>query len=741
MQAKWIGCTSDKYFDTDQRSLVAAKAQYYRKNFEFSKMPVKAELEIAALGIFKAFINGKSVSGEYFAPGWTNYRKRILKRIYDVTDLVEKNNAIAVCVGDGWYAGNISIKGRRLYGEYPLSLYAVLTVTYKDGSTEEIVTDESWKGGLGAVRENDFLYGEIYDTRLPHAEISLPDFNDKGFESVKITEDKTHLLDYVDYEPILAQGELKGTLVKVIEENKLIYDFGQNFAGVVRIKAAGPEESKIIIRHGEMLNADGTLYTANLRIAKATDTVILHGKSMVEYSPTFTYHGFRYVEITCTQRAEVIEITGVVLHNDLKRTGRVETSNPLVNKLISNVEWGMRSNFVDLPTDCPQRNERMGWSADTQVFSRSAMYIANCKKFYEKHLVCIEDDRDGGKIPDVVPYFGVAPFDSTGWRDVCVVLPYNLYQIYGDKEKTKTYIPMINDFFHRQQETAVDYIWEKCNYNDWLNIDHECDNAVLSGLINLYVFSLIIELFNYVGEDASEVIDYTNKVREKFISAFMSDGGVIKQGTQTVYALAYVVGLITKEQAVKLLTEQFALKNNHIHSGFLGIRFILPVLCDIGLVDLAYELICCDTYPSWGYSIVNGATTIWERWDSWTIEKGFQDEIMNSFNHYSLGSCGEWFYEYMLGIKPLEVAFKKVKIKPFVDKTGRITSVSGSFDSVNGKISVSWKKVNDGFVCDITKPSSLFAAFEFDGVTKIVQDGEVKTEFDAFANHTTVYFN
>lgn len=738
--AQWIGCLSDKHFSTDKQSLTAAKAQYFRKQFNLNKTPVKAQLEITALGIFTVFINGKKVSEEFFAPGWTNYRKRILLRKYDVANLVKGENAIAVCVGDGWYAGNISIKGRRLYGEYPLEIYANLTVTFSDGSTKTIATDQSWRGGLGAIRENDFLYGEVYDSRLPHEQISMPDFVEKGFEKVVVMPDKSDRLFYKDYQPVIIKKMLDMNLVSG-DRQHFIGDFGQNFAGVLRIKCVGDNGDKIIIRHGEILNDDGSLYTENLRIAKATDTIILNGNHMVEYTPTFTYHGFRYVEITCTGNAEIIDVVGCVLYNDLPRTGEFITSHPMVNQLISNIEWGMRSNFVDLPTDCPQRNERLGWSGDTQVFCRSAMFIADCKKFYEKHMLCVDDDREGGIIPDIVPFFGVARKDCSGWRDIAVVLPFNLWQFYGDKDTLMEYVPLIKDFLAQQQSTAKDFIWEFNNYNDWLNIDHQCNDAVLATLTNMYLFKLAAELFDGLGLDSSEIKDYFYKIKQSFVQKFVEDDGAILEGTQTVYSLAYLVGVINKEQAKRLLKEQFTLKNNHIHSGFIGIRFVLPVLCEVGLDDLAYELICCDTYPSWGYSIVNGATTIWERWDSYTKEKGLQEAIMNSFNHYSLGSCSEWFYEYVLGISPLEAGFKKVRIRPFVDRTGRISSAKGSFNSVSGKISVEWQKEEGGFVCNIEKPAELFAEFVIPGAYKIVQDGIEVKEFNPNAQKTTVYIS
>lgn len=741
MKAKWIGFISDKEnVNKDKGSYTGAYGQYYRTNFSLQGEPIKAEMQIAGLGIFKAYINGEEVGNEFFAPGWTNYKKRILLRRYDVMPLLQKENGISVCMGEGWYVGFISIKGRKVYGDYPLELYMQLTITYRDGSVQEIVTDENWKAGLGALKENDFLYGEVFDARLPHRETSTFNFDDSQWDKVEIMPNKSHLLYYHDYEPVVIKKKLSAELVSK-KDNVCIYNFKQNFAGSVTVKAVGERGDTITIRHGELLEQDGSLFTKNLRSAKANDILILNGEE-ITYTPTFTYHGFQYIEITCTGNAKVLELWGNALYNDIRRTGSFETSHPLVNQLNSNIEWGMRSNFVDLPTDCPQRNERLGWTGDAQVFSRSAMYIADCRKFYKKYMLLIEDDRDGGRIPDMVPYFNVMNLDSTGWRDAAVIVPYNLWEMYGENSVIRENLSIIKDFIAHQQSMAVDYIWEKSFYNDWLNIDQKCDPAVLATLFNIYSFTLTIAMFKAVGEPYMHIQSDVEKMKAKFKEKFVGEDGSILQGTQTVYAFAYRNGIITKEQARKHLWEQFEKTNFHIHTGFLGIRFILPVLCDLGFADLAYELICKTTFPSWGYSIVNGATTIWEHWDSYTIENGLKDPIMNSFNHYSLGSCAEWFYSYVLGIKPIEAGFKKLKIQPYVDKTGRINHAAGSFDSVSGKISVRWEKLKNGqFKCEVEKPAQMQTEFVFENVTKIVCNGIESKTFNPQATKVEVYFN
>ncbi len=739
MLKRWIGYISDAHCaEIEKYDTFGCVAQYYRKRFSLKEKPVKATIEISALGIFSVFVNGKKASEEYFAPGWTTYGKRILLREYDITPLLDENNAISVCVGEGWYCGYLSIKGRNVYGEPPHSIVAEITVTYADDSTEKIVTDESWLAGTGAIRENDFLGGEIYDARLCHKETSLYDFDDREWNNVSLTEDFSERLTKIYYEPVILQETFPA---KIVSSNgrKTVYDIGQNLAGVVTVRAKGPAGAKLTIRHGEMLDSDGEVYTENLRCAKATDTLIL-GNEEIEYTPTMTYHGFRYFDIVADEGVEIISVCARALYNDLKKTGEVQTSNALVNQLLSNITWGMKSNFVDLPTDCPQRNERLGWSGDTQVFSRSAMYLADCRRFYEKHLLCLNDDRKDGLIPSMVPFFGVSQYDALGWRDVAVVLPFNLWEMYGDVAKAKEQVPMINDFIGHILDTREDGIWTKSFYNDWLNVDEDVHPAVLATLCSAYCVMLTCKLYKDIGEACDVYEKEFLAIKRAFLEKFVDETGRIEGETLTAYAMAYVNGFISADVAKEGCLRALAAKNNHIHSGFLGLRFILPVLCEVGLVDMAYELLTKKTYPSWGYSIENGATTIWERWDSYTIEKGFQDKGMNSFNHYSLGSCGEWFYEYGLGIKPIVAGFTKTQIKPYVDRSGKIDHMSGSFDSVNGKISVSWYREKGYYVCEIEKPSEMYAEFVFDNVMQIEQDGRNAEKFDPYATKTTVYF-
>ncbi|MBQ8320020.1 MAG: family 78 glycoside hydrolase catalytic domain [Clostridia bacterium] len=739
MNGKWIGFKTDQNFDESNAYIPhGAEAPYFRKKFSLAEKKIeKATLKITSLGIFKAFINGKEVGDEYFAPGWTNYAKRILLMQYDVTDMLEKDNAIAVCVGDGWYVGYLCILGRNRYGKYPLELYAELIVRYEDGSEEKIVTDESWLGGKGAIGFNDFLYGEEYDARLPHAECSTVGFDDEEWGQVCVCEDKSERLSVFDCPPVRIFKTLTPVFLHTSPKGD-IYDVKQNIAGFLRIRCKGARGAKIVMRHGEMLNEDGTLYTDNLRTAQAKDTYILRGDGVEEYAPTFTYHGFRYVEISVEGEVESLELTACALTSDLPQTGSVETSNEIANQLFSNIMWSQRDNFIELPTDCPQRNERLGWSADTQVFSRSGMYNTDAEVFYEKQMMRIDDDRRGGKIADVVPYFGVAPFDSCGWRDVVAVVPYNLWKMYGNLDVVRKYKPMLEEFVDRQMETAKDYVWEEAYYGDWLNVDDESDHAALATATQALSVKMIAELFEAAGFGGEKYFSIYEKIKAAFRKEFVGEKGKIKSDSQSLYCIAYQAGLIDGEEAAPNLYEALKRKNFHIHSGFLGIRFILPTLCDLGMKDVAYTLLTNTSYPSWGYSIVNGATTIWERWNSYTINSGFADKTMNSFNHYSLGSCGEWYYEYMLGIKPLKEGFEKLQIKPYIDGTGKITFAKGYYESRKGKISVEWKREGDTAEIVVEKPAELYTEFCFEKVERIEQDGKFVAEFDPYAKMTKV---
>lgn len=736
MDTKWIGYKTDD--NAYGELLHGSAAPYLRKRFTLKGNIKKAVLNITSLGIFKAYINGNAVSDEYFAPGWTNYSKRILIKSYDVTELLKEDNAISVCLGDGWYVGYLCNRGRNIYGHYPLELYVRLAVEYGDGETEEIVTDETWLGGKGAIGINDFCYGEVYDARLPDAETSLPQFDDTGWGKVTVCEDISDRLATFDCEPVRIVDVLFPTVCPEALSEGTIYNFGQNFSGVVKLTCCGERGAKVTIRHGELLDVNGTLYTDNLRVAKATDTYILKGDGQETYVPSFTYHGFQYIEILTEGEVSVLNVEGCVLSNDLKRTGDITVSNEIIDKLYSNIRWGQISNFVELPTDCPQRNERLGWSADTQVFSRTGMYNADCRKFYLKQLMRIDDDRAGGKIADVSPYFGVAPFDSAGWRDVAVVLPFNLYEMYGDTEVIKRYKPMMDDFLDRQVETMNGYLWDKAFYGDWLNVDEETDSMVLATSFQGINLLMLEKMYNAAGYDASAICSLYEKVKEAFVQNAVLTDGRVKGDSQTAYSVAFRAGFIDENTAKAGLYNALKKKDFHICSGFLGIRFVLPVLCDVGLKDIAYKLISRTTYPSWGYSIVNGATTVWERWNSYTVKDGFADKTMNSFNHYALGSCGEWMYEYMLGIKPAAPGFERVCIKPYIDSTGTVTCVNGGYDSISGRIEVGWK-VDSGFAeVTVNKPENMSAEFKFDNVIQIIQDGKTQKQFREDARSTKV---
>lgn len=366
------------------------------------------------------------------------------------------------------------------------------------------------------------------------------------------------------------------------------------------------------------------------------------------------------------------------------------------------------------------------------------MYNTYAEQFYEKQLMRIDDDRRGGEIADVVPYFGVAPFDSCGWRDVVAVLPYQLWQMYGNIEAFRRYKGMLEDFVERQLSTMKEYVWTEAFYGDWLNVDDESNPAAFATAMQAMTMKMLAEL-SFADDGDERYYAIYKKIKAAFRKAFVGEDGKIKGDSQTIYCLAFQAGLIDAQEAKRNVYEVFKNRDFHIHSGFIGIRFVLPTLCDLGLKDVAYRLLTNTSYPSWGYSVENGATTIWERWNSYTRKGGFADKTMNSFNHYSLGSCGEWYYEYMLGIKPLAAGFEKLQIKPYIDESGKVTYAKGYYDSKKGRISVAWEIGESTAKIVVEKPVEMYTEYCFENIKMIEQDGKKTERFDPYAKQTIVF--
>lgn len=682
---------------------------YFRREFALpDKKVVKAELMATAIGVFKAYINGLEADGDYMSPGFTDYRKRIPWCRYDITDKLQKNNAVVLVAGDGWavgYMGN-SMYRRNYYRD--VYVCAKIVVYYEDGSRDEIITDENWRADTDEIVRTDNYMGEVINhTYSKNKTFYLSDYDYKEGNWRTPECVMCGIFYSCLSEEIAPRIKVMHVLTpEVIEKNErfIRYDFKQNMVGVLRVKVKGERGTIIVARHAEMLENDGTLYTENLRKAEATDTFILSGEGEEEFRPLFTFHGFRYAELRITGKAEILSVTGEVMYSALDKTGEFTCSDEIVNRVYKNVVWGQRGNFLSVPTDCPQRDERLGWTGDAQIFCGTAMFNMDCEKFYKKYILdLIDSSRGDGTIGGVAPHVPHTVYDDeechmpdcAGWADAMAVIPYEYYLMYGNKQDLRDHMYFVKNYIKTCEAWSDDCIRpSEPNWGDWLNVDCFTDKSLLSTAYFAFSTRLTIKMCEICSDPEKLYFENLyNRIKTAFRKKFLMKNGTLTCHTQTAYLLSYASGIMSKEEIRAPFLDTMHKAGDKLTTGFLGIKFLLPTLCDLGETDLAYKVLCSREYPGWGYSAVNGATTMWERWNSYTKEKGFGDAGMNSFNHYSFGSVAEWMFKYCLGIRPdIDGAgFIKLTLCPAPDVSGKLTHAEGSYDSKKGKISVSWK--------------------------------------------------
>ena len=653
------------------------------RTFGLKKELGHAELAITATGIFSAKINGNEIP-DLFMPGWTNYNKYVNLCVYDITDFLARDNTIEVTVANGWYRGKLGCCTKTdVYGD-ELRLFARVKLCYKDGEEETIETDEKWFTTVLEVVSADFFDGETIDARR------LKNIEKPRYKAIK-----------ADFSAAMSEYSYEAARVKEIISPKTIYesdgviryDFGKNFAGNIRFKAKGNEGDKIVVKYAEVLNSDGSLYTENLRRAKCTDELILSDKEYL-FDPKFTYHGFRYAEIRKSKTAKISELKGLLVTQDIDYYGSFECSDEVINGVYAMAKNGQKSNFISIPTDCPQRDERVGWTGDAEVFCNSAMFNADCEKFFRNYLKLVRTDiLPDGKIPSFAPFHvPVSPTTAgvPGWADCVSVIPYFHYLHYRDKEVVKENIAADETWVNYYLKNSENYLVNIRNeFGDWLSVDNKTDKNVINQCFFGYSSLLLSKMCKIVGDDEKrkKYAEVYERAKTAFLEHYYKYGKV-ESDTETAYALAYSVGFLTADEIKKRLPEAVR-EAGCLTTGFIGIRFILPTLCDIGESELAYELIAKKDYPSWGYMLENGATTVWERWNGYTKENGFEDPEMNSFNHYSLGSCVEWLYSYVLGIKLAEDT-EEVTVKPTI--SDKLAFAKGGTRVKGGKISVCWER-------------------------------------------------
>ncbi|MGO9110817.1 MAG: family 78 glycoside hydrolase catalytic domain [Thermoguttaceae bacterium] len=684
------------------------------KSFALGDKPVaSARLYATALGLYEIRINGKRVGDHVLAPDWTDYRKRVRYQVYDVASLLKQgDNAMAALLGNGWYCGHIGNNGFQFFGKVP-ALLAQLEVTYSDGSVERVVSDASWKIHASPILASDFMLGESYDATKAVPGWASPGLDASSWPVATVRHEHARLLEGQVMQGVRQTGKLKPKSISQPKPGQWVFDMGQNMVGVVRLTVSAPAGTKLTLRHAEMLNPDGTLYTTNLRGAASVDTYVCKGGGVEVWQPTFAFHGFRYVELTgLPAKPEVDAVTGIVLGTDIPRTGEFTCSDPRINQLYSNIWWGQRGNYLSIPTDCPQRDERLGWMGDALVFVRTAAMNADVAAFFTKWLVDVDDGQSpDGAFSDVNPNTmgcGSVP----AWADAGVICPWTIYQVYGDRRILERHLPAMTRWVEWCRKHSTDLIRDKDrgnDYGDWLSIGADTPKDVIGTAYFAYSTDLVARSYKAIGNEteAAKYEKLFHEIKAAFNKRYVKSDGRITGNTQCCYAMALKFDLLPeglRPKAVQYLEDDIKAKGWHLSTGFVGVSYLLPVLTQAGKVDTAYRLLMQDSFPSWLFSVKHGATTIWERWDGWTPERGFQDPGMNSFNHYSLGSGGQWLFDSAagIGLDPEKPGFRHIIIHPRVG--GGLTSASATLRSIQGLIVSSWAMKDGTCTLDVTIP-------------------------------------
>ncbi|MGQ5260962.1 family 78 glycoside hydrolase catalytic domain [Micromonospora sp. ZYX-F-536] len=690
----------------DERPPLESPPLYLRREFHLDRPPVRARLYATARGVYEPRLNGARVGDAELAPGWTEYHRRLHYQTYDVTALLRPGgNALAAIVADGWWCGYVGFDARRPaqhYGDQPAFL-AQLVVDFADGSRQVVVTDGGWGERPGAIRAADLLMGEYVDRRHHVPGWDSPGCG--GFQPVVVLDAEPGPLVAEPDHPIRVTRDVPAVEVHRRGPGRYVVDFGQNLVGRVRLTVRdAPAGHRIVLRHAEMLT-DGELYVDNLRTARATDVYLAGGDGVGVFEPRFTFHGFRYLEVdNLPGGLDCSEVVARVLHNDTPFTGRFECSDPMVNQLQSNITWGQRGNFVAVPTDCPQRDERLGWLADAQIFAPTATRNADVSAFLARWLRDVVDGQDTeGAFRDVAPVIDMRRAAAPAWGDGAVIIAWHLWRVYGDRRALERCYDAMLAWVRYVHRHNPDLRWRHRtgnSYGDWLQIDVTTPREVLATAYFARSAQLTAETATVLGrhDRAAELRSLHAAIRAAFIDAYVGDDGTVEGGTQTGYLLALAFGLLPPQlvpAAVEHLAADVEKRDHRLTTGFVGVALLCPVLADHGRADLAYALLHQEEFPSWGYSIRHGATTIWERWDGWTDHAGFQSPAMNSFNHYSLGSVGDWLYGRVAGIDqtPSSVAYRELLLRPLPG--GRLTWARAEQETTRGHVACGWS-ISDG---------------------------------------------
>ena len=727
----------------------------FLKKISLKKAVKRARIYATALGVYELQIDGSKVGDTFFAPGWTNYKKRLQYQTYDVTDLLNGEgpgeHTLKIMVGNGWYKGIFGFTCTPDHYGDRIAVLAELHVVYEDNTKEVIVTDTDWRVKSGPVRYSEIYMGETIDTTYAEKEPEAVEPFSYPMENITAQE----------CEPVRITKRTVAKELILTPKGEKVLDFGQNMAGIVEVTVQGKPGQKIVIRHAETLDKDGNFYPETLRQAKSEDTYICDG-SRQTFLPHFTFHGFRYICVEGLDEINPADFTACTLHTDMKKTGSFSCSNEMVNKLQHNIEWGQRSNFLDIPTDCPQRDERLGWTGDAQVFCRTASYNRDTALFFTKWLRDLKSEQTAQfGPPHVVPNILAEQEAAAAWSDAATVIPWTVYQVFGDKR-------VLEDQYE-SMKGYVDYITAHCGenglwqtgfqYGDWLALDKE-ESADRTGATDKYlvanayyahsadIVSRAAEVLGY-EEDAKAYAALHEKIVELFNEEYITRTGRMVSETQTGCVLALHFGLAQekyRKRIAKSLEINIANHKNHLSTGFVGTPYLCHVLSENGMHGLAGTIFLKEDYPSWLYAVKKGATTIWERWNSIMPDGSFDESGMNSLNHYAYGSIGDWMYEKLAGINPAKPGYQEIRIQPMFIQG--ITGVDASFDSAYGLIRSAWSCRDGKITVDVTIPANTTAEVYLPEKEEAVKVGsgswhyeyetDTKLELDRFTMDTTL---
>ncbi|MDB4922095.1 alpha-L-rhamnosidase [Mucilaginibacter sp.] len=729
-KAKWItpGFSEDS---------VNRPSPLFRKGFSLTKKVRSAMAYITSHGLYEAQINGHRVGDAFLTPGWTSFNKRLQYQVYDVTNLLQPGaNAVGATLGSGWYRGYFGYDPKpNLYGK-DIALLFQMEVTYTDGTTETITTDESWKSSTGPVRFAEIYYGATIDDRMQQKSWSTANFDDKSWSGVTVKDFAKDILIATYNEPVKKHEVFKPVNIFKTPKGEQVIDFGQNLVGWVQMKVKGKAGDTIKISHAEVIDKPGNFYTENLRTARSQDIYILKGGEEETFEPQFTWQGFRYIKVEgYPGDLKPENFTAVSLYSDMKPAGTFSCSNPLLNQLQHNIQWGQKGNFLDVPTDCPQRDERLGWTGDAQVFSRTASYNMNVHNFFTKWLKDVAADQyPSGSIPFVIPNVLRAGRGemggSTGWADVSTIIPWNMYLAYGDKQILENQYSSMKAWVKYMQDKSKNDLWNTGNhFGDWLFYSVNDDTDGSSAITNKYLIAqcfyaystqLMINTAKVLGkkDDEAYYTDLLAKIKKAYIGEYVTPNGLISSDTQTAYVLALEFDMLPenlRQQAAQRLVNNISRYGNHLTTGFLGTPYLCHVLSRFGHADVAYRLLLQETYPSWLYPVKMGATTIWERWDGIRTDGSFEAPSMNSYNHYAYGAIGDWMYRVIAGIDTKEDApgYKQIIIKPTIG--GNLDNVAADYETNYGKVSSHWKLDISNLLLDVEIPANTTATIYIPG--------------------------